>query len=62
MGRKLACLVAFNQRSDVLYSDSDVLAFAPPAELEEVRQTMERLIHVASLTPEAAEPAEPCSP
>jgi len=24
--------------------------------------TMERLIHVASLTPEAAEPAEPCSP
>jgi ribose transport system ATP-binding protein len=24
--------------------------------------TMERLIHVASLAPEAAEPAEPCSP
>jgi hypothetical protein len=27
--------VAFNQRSDVLYSDSDVLGFAPPIELEE---------------------------
>ncbi len=35
MGRKLGCLVAFNQRSDVLYSDSDVLGFAPPIELEE---------------------------
>jgi hypothetical protein len=35
MGRKLACLVAFNQQSDVLYSDSDVLAFASPNELEE---------------------------
>jgi hypothetical protein len=35
MGRKLACLVAFNQWSDVLYSDTDVLAFAPPIELEE---------------------------
>ena len=31
MGRKLACLVAFNQRCDVLYSDTDVLAFARPS-------------------------------
>jgi hypothetical protein len=35
MGRKLASLVAFNRLSDVLYSDSDVLGFAPPTELEE---------------------------
>jgi hypothetical protein len=34
LGRKLACLVAFGQQSDVLYSDSDILAFAQLSELE----------------------------